>query len=230
MLLSGLTWESRCKIVPIRYYCSRDEKAWLCPKGHCFKLFHILPGDLRDPLKDLSGPYAFALRHKRPLTVMFTVDQFLSVTGPYQERNGGWKVVRGRDRKSKWASWGGQQWDSSFECTGEPKKKGVQWSFRTCPSLVHSLSVSSHSQNRSRDHSGKSFTLILINCKPIQFFNWPLSLTSTNSVNTAWHSHLHFSSLHYLPKVSLSPRLWISQLLSLSPGLNRLPYFPLTGQ
>lgn len=35
---------------------------------------------------------------ERPLTVMFTVDQFLLVTGPYQERN---KVKSGQRKRQK---------------------------------------------------------------------------------------------------------------------------------
>lgn len=70
------------------------------------------------------------------------------------------------------------------------RKKGVQWSFRTCPSLVPSHTVSSYSQNRSRGHSGKSLILLLISCHQIQYAR--LSVTSRNS---GWHTHLLFSSL-----------------------------------
>ncbi|RCU29802.1 hypothetical protein DVA81_19815, partial [Acinetobacter baumannii] len=61
-------------------------------EGHCFKLFLFYLGTLSRP----QWSVAFALKQKRPL--MFTVDQFLLGTGPYQERNGG---VKGSQRKSQ---------------------------------------------------------------------------------------------------------------------------------
>lgn len=195
MLLSALASDPRCKMVPI-WYCRQGKNTSLCHKGHCFELFFILPWTL-----SRTVVHSVCLKTQKKDHWLWCL-QWINFSWLLAliRRETGWKVVRGKDRKRKWVRWRGQQWDSSFKCTGGPKKKGEQWSFRTCPSLVHSLAVSFYSQNRSRDHSSKSFTLILINCKPIQFLHRPLLLTSRNSVITCWNSHLHFSSLIIFPR------------------------------
>lgn len=189
---------------------ARGSGLHISTEDRCFKLLLICPEDPGGPHSTLPNPTspgprqsaAFALRHQRPPTGDVYSGSIRLGRRPLAGEKPGAKTSRrtrqtGRERK--WARWGGQQWDSSFECTGDPEQKGVQWSFRTCPSLVHSFSVSFFSQNRSRERSGKSCTGILINCKPIEFFHWPRSLSSTNSVNAAWRSQPHFSS-------SLSPQ------------------------